>query len=120
MAKHLDVRIRREQGIGIVATEGDDYINIAGGKLIAAACHQLLASDVHHLLVNLRKCNLINCRSLSFLFEVVERAKAQERQVAFCSARPALRKVFQIVEPLQAAPLYHTEREALCALSKSA
>ena len=119
MAKPLEVRIRRERDIGIIATGGSDYINIAGGELIAEACDELLARDVYHLLLNLKKCRLINCRSLSSLLEVVEKVKARQGQMAFCCAGPVISKVFRITRSLQSAALYNTEQEALQALSEA-
>ena len=119
MAKPLEVSIRRERDIGIIATGGSDYINITGGELIAEACDELLARDVYHLVLNLKKCRLINCRSLSSLLEVVERVKARQGQMAFCCTVSAISKVLRITGSLQSAALYNTEQEALQALSEA-
>ena len=56
----MDVNIRREEDIGILAVDG--YINSEGGEQVAQICAGLLEEDVVKFLINLGKCNIVNTR----------------------------------------------------------
>ena len=111
----MDVDVRREDGIGVLAVDG--YINNTGGEQLAEAFEGLLAEGANTFLINLAKCSIVNSVGISFLIEVLEKVKEGGGRVGFCCVSSTIAKTFRIMGLLQAAELFGGEQDALQALT---
>ena len=114
MPESLEVTVRQEGHIGILETNG--YINNIGAEKISDACDELLEKGVKHFALNLEKSRVVNSIGISILIEVIEKVKAREGKVAFCSVTATIAKNFRIMGLLKASTIHDTQEEALSAL----
>ena len=111
MTEALEVRVRLENGIGIVETDG--YINNIGAEKVAEVCQRLIDDGVKHFVMNLAKSRIINSVGVSVMIEIIEKVKALEGGVAFCRLTPTIAKTFRIMGLLKASTAHDTEEEAI-------
>ena len=69
-----------------------------------------------HFALNLEKSRVVNSIGISILIEVIEKVKAREGKVAFCSVTATIAKTFRIMGLLKASTIHDTQEEALSAL----
>ena len=68
-------------------------------------------------MLNLENSRVINSIGISILIEVIEKVKAHEGKVAFCSVTTNIAKTFRIMGLLKASTIPDSEEEAIAALS---
>ena len=115
MPESLEVSIRQEGPIGILTTNG--YINNIGAEKISDACDELIQKGVSNFVLNLEKSRVINSIGISILIEVIEKVKAQDGKVAFCTVTATIAKTFRIMGLLKASTIHDSEQEAIASLS---
>jgi len=115
MSESLEVTIRRKGLIGILETKG--YINNIGAEKISDACDEVLDNGVRSFVLNLGNSRIINSIGISILIEVIEKVKAQDGKVAFCSVTSTIAKTFRIMGLLNASTIHDNEAEAITELS---
>ena len=117
MSESLEVSVRQEGNVGILATDG--YINNIGAEKVAEACDELMKDEIKHFVFNLANSRIINSIGISILIEVIEKARELEGKVAFCNATPTIAKTFRIMGLLNVSTVHDSEAEALKAVSVS-
>jgi anti-sigma B factor antagonist len=106
----MEVQVRKENGIGIIQTEG--YINTEGGEKILEECKKLIEEGTSRIVVNLEKSNLINSTGIMCLLEASDAAKDAGGGICFCCATPTMEKTFGIMGVTAVAKVVGSEDEA--------
>jgi anti-sigma B factor antagonist len=116
--EHIHVSMVKD--VAVVEIRTKEVLGTKPAQELGAELALVTAQDwARRLLVNFRRVGFLSSTGFAVLFKLVTRAKAEGREVKFCSMDPGVRLGAEIVGLDKIAEIHDSENKALLAFAKA-